>query len=318
MMDQSLSRHPPASEETSSLTHSEVVIYAATAANLGIAIIKFIAAGLSGSSAMLSEGIHSVVDTGNELLLLLGVHRSEKKADAGHPFGYGKELYFWSLIVAVLLFGVGGGMAFYEGIDHLLHPRAPADPFWSYVVLGTAAVFEGVSWSFAFRGMARIRKRWNLSLWQSVRQSIDPSVFTVLLEDTAALIGLGAAFLGIYLGHRYDNPYFDGIASMVIGLTLGVVALLLIRESKGLLVGEGAPAAVVTQIGDIVRNDPDVVQVRRLLTMVLGPEEVLLNLDVQFHDIPLAQVMAASKRIEQAVKQRFTRIQWIFIAPVEG
>lgn len=223
--------------------------------------MKFVAASITGSSAMLSEGFHSVVDTGNELLLLLGLHRGKQPADRQHPYGYGKELYFWSLIVAMVLFGIGGGVAIYEGILHLQNPRPLEDPFWAYVVLGVAALLEGTSWTFALREM--LAKKGNHSLWQSIRRSYDPSVFTVLFEDTAALIGLTAAFLGVYLGHRYANPYIDGAASIAIGVTLSVVALLLIRESKALLVGEAAKPEVVASIRELACNEAAVIKVDR-------------------------------------------------------
>lgn len=290
----------------------KLVIYVATGGNLAIAVMKFVAASITGSSAMLSEGFHSVVDTGNELLLLLGLHRGEQPADRQHPYGYGKELYFWSLIVAMALFGIGGGVAIYEGILHLLHPRPLEDPFWAYVVLGVAAVLEGVSWAFALREM--LARKGDYSLWQSIRRSYDPSVFTVLFEDTAALIGLAAAFLGVYLGHRYANPYFDGAASIVIGVTLAVVALLLIRESKALLVGEAAKPEVVASIRELACNEAAIIQVDRVLTMVFGPEEVLLNLEAQFDPaLSVAELSAAVCRIEQAIRKRHPAVKRIFL-----
>lgn len=197
---------------------SRTAVIAALAGNLAIAVSKFVAAGITGSSAMLSEGIHSVVDTGNQGLLLYGLHASRKPPNASHPFGYGKELYFWSLITAVMIFAVGGGMSFYEGIRHLISPSPITDPTWNYVVIGTAIVFESLSWSVAFREFRdSMRDRGFL---QTVHASKDPALFTVLLEDSAAIIGLLLALAGVGLGHWLANPYLDGAASVAIGVLL--------------------------------------------------------------------------------------------------
>lgn len=294
---------------------SKLIIFVAMGANFAIAVVKFIAAALSGSSAMLSEGIHSVVDTGNQALLLVGLSRSRQPPDADYPFGYGRELYFWSLIVAVLLFGVGGGMAIYEGVTHLMHPRPLEDAFWAYVVLGVAAVFEAISWSFAFRDL--MRRRQGRTLWQTIRASRDPSVFTVLFEDTAALLGLLAAFVGIYFGHRYANPYFDGAASIVIGTVLCVTALVLIRESKSLLVGEAVSPAIVASIKAVTNADSRVAAVGRALTMVLGRHEVLLTLDVRFQPgLSLQELALAVRELQQAIRDRHPDITRIFVEPI--
>ncbi len=291
---------------------SSFVVYVATAANLAVAITKFIAAAVSGSSAMFAEGVHSLVDTGNELLLLLGLRRSRRRADAYHPYGYGQELYFWSLIVAVVLFGIGGGVAIYNGASHLMRPRPLEDPFWAYVVLAVAVGLEGTSWFFAMSRM--VARTGGRSLWQTIRRSDDPSVFTILFEDSAALAGLATAFLGVYIGHRLNNPYVDGAASIVIGLILAIVALFLIRESKGLLVGEAANPEVVESITAIVRDDPDVVAVDRVLTLVLGPDDILLNLDARFHpSLSAAELAAAVSRLERALRQCHPSVRRIFI-----
>ncbi|MEO6824554.1 MAG: cation diffusion facilitator family transporter [Nitrosospira sp.] len=296
----------------SSSPKTKLVIYIAIAGNLVIAVMKFLAAALTGSSAMLSEGIHSMVDTGNQLLLLLGVNRSHQPADSEHPYGYGKELYFWSLIVAMVLFGVGGGMAIYEGISHIMHPRPLEEPFWAYVILGISMVLEGISWSFALRAL--LAEKGNHSLWQSLRRSYDPSVLTVLLEDTAALIGLTAAFIGVYLTHHFRNPYFDGAASIVIGITLCVVSMVLIRESKGLLVGEAATPEVVASVTALVLNEPTVIAVNQVLTLVFGPEEVLLNIEAQFvPSLSMIELAEAISRLECAIQQNHPRIKRIFI-----
>ncbi len=291
---------------------SRVVVYAAAAANLGIATTKFIAAGASGSSAMLSEAIHSLVDTGNELLLLLGLRRSERAADEQFPFGYGKELYFWSLIVAILLFGVGGGMAFYEGVTHLLHPQPLENPLWAYVVIVVAMAFEGTSFVVALRELQR--RPGPKKLLQKVHRSKDPSVFAVLIEDFAALLGLLVAFVGVFVGHWLNNPYIDGAASIVIGLILAAAAVALAHESRSLLVGESASPAIVADICKIVSKDPAVQAARTPLTMHLGPRDILLNLDVEFRDgISASEQIAAVSRIEDAIRKHHPAVKRIFI-----
>jgi cation diffusion facilitator family transporter len=296
----------------SSLRNKKVV-YVAISANLAIAATKFIAAFSSGSSAMLSEGIHSLVDTGNQMLLLLGIYNSQKPTDATHPFGYGKELFFWSLIVAIVLFGIGGGMAIYEGVTHLIRPHPLEDLTWAYIVLGAATVFEAISWHTAYRETLATRKGEG-GLWQAIRHSKDPSIFTVLFEDSAALLGLLAAFLGVYFGHLLHNPYFDAAASIVIGTVLCVVALLLIQKSRGLLIGEAADPEEIASIVWIARNEPAVAAINRVLTMYIGPNEVLLNLDVQFRSFLLAaQLSATVRRLEQAIRAQHPHIKHIFI-----
>jgi cation diffusion facilitator family transporter len=208
---------------------SKRAVYAAIAGNLAIAITKFIAAFITGSSAMLSEGIHSVVDTGNGLLLLFGIRKARKPADISHPFGHGKELYFWTLIVAILIFAVGGGMSVYEGISHINHPAQLRDPLWNYLVLGSALIFEGLSWGIALKEFRKTQGR--MSMWKAVRASKDPTTFTVLFEDSAAMLGLLVAFLGVFFSHRLNNTYLDGVASIIIGVILGVVAVL--RDDRG-------------------------------------------------------------------------------------
>lgn len=291
---------------------SPVVILAALGANLGIAVVKFIAAAVTGSSAMLSEGIHSLVDTGNEGLLLIGVQRSRRPPDENHPFGYGKALYFWTLIVAILVFAVGGGMSTYEGIRHLLSPRPVADPTWSYVVLGVAAVFEAGRWLVAYRKVRSGGR--GQSLWRTIHRSKDPTTFTVLLEDSAALVGLLLAFLGILLGEVLGNPYLDGVASICIGVVLAAVAVLLISESRGLLLGEGGDPELLASIGRIAAAEPGVRQLQRPLTMYFGPREVLLNMEVHFREeLSAAEIAATVARIERAIRAAHPEVKRIFI-----
>jgi cation diffusion facilitator family transporter len=289
-----------------------LAIYGALGANLLIAVTKFVAASFTGSSAMLSEGIHSVVDTGNEVLLLLGLKKSRKPPDERHPFGHGKELYFWSLIVAVALFGVGGGMSVYEGITHLRHPTPLEQLAWSYGVLGAAFVFESVSWVIAVRALLpEIREH---GIWRAVRRSKDPSIVTVLFEDSAALAGLVVAFLGVWMGQLLDSPRADGIASIVIGVILAGVASFLVYQSKGLLLGESADPEIVEDIRALAERIPAVAGVECPLTMHFGPDEVLLNLAIDFRpDVSAAQITSAIERLEHDVRERHPEVHRIFI-----
>ena len=291
---------------------SKKAIYAAIAGNFAIAVTKFTAAAFTGSSAMLSEGIHSLVDTGNGGLLLLGVHRSQKPADDAHPFGYGKELYFWTLIVAMLIFGVGGGVSIYEGILHVMHPSSLGDPTWNYVVLGLAVVFEGYSLTVAFKTFQTAKGE--ESTWKAIRTSKDPTTFTVLFEDAAAMLGLLAAAVGIFLAHRFENPALDGVASIVIGLILTSVALFIAYESKGLLVGEGADPEILQSIKAVAESDPAVQAAERSLTMHFGPHVVLLTMHIQFRGgLSGAELESAVNRLEAAVRNKYPEIKHVFI-----
>jgi cation diffusion facilitator family transporter len=296
------------------MPHQEkrVALYGALAANLAIAAAKFVAAGFTGSSAMISEGIHSVVDTGNQILLLFGIQRSRRPPDVVHPFGHGMEQYFWSLVVAMLLFGVGGGLSVYEGITHLLHPRPIESPAWSYASLGIAFAFEGISWLLAMRQLRpKIRQK---GIWKALRTSKDPSIIILFFEDSAALVGLVVAFCGIFLGQRWRTPIPDGAASIVIGLLLATVASFLVQQSRGLLLGESVSPEVLDSIRAIVRSDPAVVTAKDPLTMHLGPEEVLLNLEIDFRPgLPPGQITESIQRLEEEIRRRHPEIQRIFI-----
>jgi len=292
---------------------SKVVVWGAVVGNLGIACSKFVAAAVTGSSAMLSEGIHSTIDTGNGLLLLVGMRRSRRPPDAAHPFGHGKELYFWSFVVAVLIFGVGGGMSVYEGIKHLRHPVPIESPSWNYAVLGVAFVFESVSWGLAFKEMLAARRQGE-GLLHTVRGSKDPTVFSVLFEDSAALLGVIIAFVGVYFGHMLHQPWLDGMASLSIGLLLAGVALFLAYESRGLLIGESADPEQVASIARIVRRDPAVVGVAPPLTMHLAPDQILLNLTVEFQGgMGLEDLQQAIERLEDAIRAEHPQVRRIFI-----
>jgi cation diffusion facilitator family transporter len=290
-----------------------LAVYGAIGANLIIAVAKFVAAIFSGSSAMLSEGIHSVADTGNQLLLLLGITRSKIPPDELHPFGHGKELYFWSLIVAIILFGVGGGMSVYEGIIHLQHPSPIENPTWNYVVLGLGVVVEGAAWWIALQEILKVRRE-GQSLWQAIRASKDPAVFTVLGEDSAALIGLVVAFLGIFLAHRLNMPALDGVASLVIGTILIIVASYLAYESRDLIIGESADVPMIRGIRRLVKEDPAVVEIRRLLTMHLGPRNVLVAIELSFRpELSTADVRETVGRLERKIGQAYPIVGQIFI-----
>jgi cation diffusion facilitator family transporter len=298
--------HPEASQET------PLTIYGAIVANLVIAAAKFAAATLSGSSAMLAEGIHSLVDTGNEVLLLVGLRRSRRPADATHPMGYGMELYFWSLIVAVLLFGVGGGFSIYEGIHRLGHPSKGTAPGWNYVVLAISFVSEGVSWSIAARTLHRQER--GSSFWKKLHHSKDPSSFMVFGEDTAALLGILVAFAGVFLGQRWHATWPDAVASIVIGGILCCVAVYLVYETKHLLIGESASPEVVRRVRELATRQTGVLDAWRPASVHLSPDEVLLILNVRFQPQLSAEVVASTiDRIQQAIRDEYPEMKHIFI-----
>jgi cation diffusion facilitator family transporter len=282
------------------------VVNAAIFANGGIAVAKFIVAGISGSSAMLSEGIHSTVDTFNECLLLLGIRRSRMAPDELHPFGLGKELFFWGLIVAVLLFGLGAGMAIYEGITHLLKPRATTNLLWTYVVLGIAAAFEGYSFYVAYRTLGAHHDAGSPSnWWRRVRRSKDPSVFSVFVEDLAALTGIAFALLGVTLGALLHNPYFDGVASLLIGATLATAAAVLAHETRKLLVGESAPPDVVRSIREVAEREGAVIRSDTPLTMQLSPSQFFVTVDLHMRDgLTGDEQLESLERIEHGIREQ--------------
>lgn len=299
------------------MASSKTAIYSALVANLLIAITKFIAAAVTHSSAMVSEGIHSMVDTTNEILLLLGLHKSKKKPDEERPFGYGKELYFWSFIVSILIFGVGGGISFYEGVTHLQHPEPIQNPLWNYIVLGVAILFDGTSFVIALKNFNR--HRGDMPFWKAVKKSRDPSSFVVLFEDAADVVGLLIAFGGVYLGHRFNNPYFDGIASILIGLVLTAVSVVLTLESRSLLMGETASKHVLAAVMKIAEENPAVDQVKQQLSMVMGPEELLLIVRLTVQDNQSSQAIAdALDDVKQAIRKTYPLFKQIFIEVVEA
>lgn len=294
---------------------SRKIIFVAIVANLAIAGLKFVAAILTKSSAMLAEAIHSTADTGNELLLLLGLRRSTRPADALHPFGHGKVLYFYSLLVAVYIFAFGGGLSIYQGISRLRHPILPDHATWNYLVLAGAASFEFYSWFISYQELRR-RKDPNETVFDEIIGSKDPTVFTVFLEDSAGLIGTFLAFLGIILTRLFNNPLFDPLASILIGILLALVALFLGRETGALLVGERTNRARIRIMRQIIVSDPAVERVGRLFTMQMGPQQALLNVEIRFQrNLDIPQVELAIQRIKKHIRQKEPTVERIFVDP---
>ncbi|MEZ5828016.1 MAG: cation diffusion facilitator family transporter [Hyphomicrobiales bacterium] len=293
---------------------SRKVIFAALAANTLIAISKFVAASITGSSAMMSEGVHSVVDTGNQGLLLLGMSRAKRPADARHPFGYGAEIFFWAFVVAILIFALGAGISFYQGVDKLLNPHPITDPLVNYIVLAGAFVFEAFAWVIAYREFRKAQGTKRFSVITAVRQSKDPTIFTVLFEDSAAMLGLVAAAVGVYAASSLDVEWADGAASIVIGAILAGAAVLLARETKGLLIGEAASRQVVSGIREIIRDNGKVLHINELRTMHLAPHEILLAISVDFADGMSSQaVEKAVSQLEREIKQTYPEVRRVFI-----
>ena len=293
-------------------TGSKKVIYAALIGNGLIAITKFIAASITGSSAMLSEGIHSLVDTGNQVLLLNGLKRAQKPPDKDFPFGYGKEIYFWSFIVAILIFALGAGISIYEGILHILHPKPMTTPYINYIVIGFALVFEGFAWYFAFKEFVKSKGKW--SYITAVQRAKDPSIFVVLFEDSAALIGLVVAFLGIFLGQITGIVYFDGAASIVIGLILAGTAMWLAYETKGLLIGESANESVVQGIRQHALELDNVLHVNEVLTLHMGPDFIVVNISLEFMDEATADdIELTIEKLDKEIKENFSQVKRVFV-----
>lgn len=289
-------------------------VLAAMAANLVIMVAKFVAAAFSGSAAMFAEGVHSAVDTANQGIILFGVKRSRKPADEDHPFGYGKEVYFWALIYAVLLFGIGGGVSVYEGVTRLLSGRGEvAESYlWSYVVLGVALVSEGTSWVIAVRAVKQ-EERGNGFL-QKLFRSKDPSRFIVVGEDSAALFGVLIAAVGLGLTQWTGSPYPDAIASILIGLILGAAAIYLVAQSRRLLVGESTDPEVIEAIEAVTAKRDDIIEAGRPFTMHFGPERILVALDITFQrDLTADQVARAVDEIEAGIRECDPRVRRIFI-----
>ncbi|MCL7972009.1 MAG: cation diffusion facilitator family transporter [marine benthic group bacterium] len=289
-------------------------VVAAMIANGIIAVAKFIAAGVTGSSAMLSEGIHSVADTGNQALLLFGNRRSRKPADRTHPFGYSRELYFWSLIVAMILFGIGGGFSIYEGLKHLGHPELPTNVGWSYSILAIAFVVEAIALRVALRELGG--KGSGKSLWRRVRESKDPRVFVPVAEDISALAGVVVAFIGIFLARTLNLPVLDAAASIVIGGILCAVAVFLASETRALIVGESITDTLQRQVELICVEEEAVESIVRILGIYLGPDAIFLNLGLKFRpEIDVEAAAQAIERIESRIRQADPRFNRVFVEP---
>ena len=292
---------------------STKVIVIALLGNLAIAISKFTAAAITGAAAMFAEAIHSLVDTGNQALLLYGVKRAEKPADARHPFGYGMEVYFWSFVVAILLFSIGAGVSIFHGIEKIRHPHPVENPMVNYVVLVLAMAFEGYAWWAAYKEMNR-RRRPGEGVLQYVRRSKDAPLFTVLFEDTGAMLGLMVAFIGLLLAQALDWPALDGWASVAIGVLLAIAAITLAIETKALLIGEAADPELVRGVEDLAASDNRIQAVNEVLTMHLGPSDVLATISLDFVDNRTSQDVEASiTELERAIKEKFPEVRRVFI-----
>lgn len=293
---------------------ANLVLFGALAANLGIAIAKFVAAAISGSSSMLTEGVHSLVDSGNQILLLYGQHRARRAPDRLHPFGYGRELYFWAFVVAILIFAVGAGVSIFEGWRHIGEPEPLRNPTINYVVLAVAAVLEGTSWAIAVREVGS--KRGDLGWWQMVRRSKDPAGFIVLFEDSAALIGLVLAALGVWASHHFGDPRIDGVASILIGLVLALVAVLLAREAKGLLIGESASPALIEQVRAMIEKQPRISAVNEVRTIHTAPDAVFVAVSADFDDrMTMGEGELLIRAIEEELKTAIPALSSVYIRP---
>ncbi len=295
-----------------SASASKKVIFAALAGNSLIAITKFIASFITGSSAMLSEGIHSLVDTGNQGLLLYGMKQANKPASKEFPFGHGKEIYFWSFVVAIMVFALGAGVSLYGGVKHILHPSEIENVSVNYIVLGLAILFEGFSFFIALKEFKHVKGQ--LTYIEAVKQGKDPSIFVVLFEDGAALLGLVVALLGISLVQFTGILIFDGIASVIIGLILAVTAFILAIETKGLLIGESADPAIVQAIQEMVDELDPIERTNEVLTMHMGPEYILVNVSADFAPSASSDDVEQSiAMLDKKIKTRFPQVKRIFV-----
>ena len=293
------------------MASSRKVIIAALIGNLLISITKFFAAIVTGSSAMMSEGIHSVVDTGNQVLLLYGLKRAQRPADEAFPFGHGKEVYFWSFVVAILIFAVGAGVSIYEGIHHILHPQVIQNPLVNYIVLGLAILFEGAAWIFALKAFNRSKGK--MGYIEAVQRGKDPSMFVVLFEDSAAILGLLIALAGVALAQWTGVAMFDGIASVIIGMILGLTAIWLAYETKGLLIGESASRQVKQGIRNIALQQDGILGVNELLTMHMGPDFILVNISLKFQpQLTALDIESTIAKMENKISQTFPEVKRIF------
>ncbi|MFL6735424.1 MAG: cation diffusion facilitator family transporter [Sphingomonas sp.] len=291
-----------------------MAVIVALGGNFLIAVTKGVAAAASGSSAMLSESIHSLVDCGNEVLLLYGQHRASKPPDRLHPWGYGRELYFWSFVVALLIFALGAGVSIYEGIVHIRHSEPIPRPLMNYAVYAASAVFEGISWWFGWSAFKRVRG--NRPILAAVEASKDPPSFMVLFEDSAALVGLAVAAIATALSVGFAVPWIDGVGSILIGLVLALVALLLARESKDLLIGERAMPELSEAIRDMAEHEPGVLRVEGILTSQIGPQQVIANIGVEFDDrLRAPEIEQVIGHLETELRKNHPELFRVFVRP---
>jgi len=296
---------------------NQKVIYAALAGNLLVALTKFVAAWITSSSAMLSEGVHSLVDTGNQFLLLYGLRRAARPPDEAYPLGYGRELYFWSFIVALLVFALGAGVSIYEGILHIRHPVEISNPLVNYGVLGLAVLFEGGSWWVALKDFRRVKGK--RGWFQAIRESKDPTTFTVLFEDSAALMGLAIALVGTAASQWLDAPVLDGAASIAIGFVLAITAVLLARETKGLLLGEAARPELRRGIERVAMAHPGVDRAITQFTVHMAPDQVVGIVNVDFADrISSQELETAAAVIEHRIRETYPEMVAVFVRPRAG
>ncbi|WP_312334500.1 cation diffusion facilitator family transporter [Sphingobacterium sp.] len=296
------------------MNNNKKSIYSALAANLLIALTKFIAGSFTNSSSMISEGIHSTVDTANQLLILYGLRRSKKAPDKSHPFGYGKELYFWSFVVSILIFGLGGALSIYQGIAHMRQPQLMTDPFWNYIVLILSLIFEGTSFIIALKAFNKTRN--GLGWWDTIIKSKDPSSFLVVFEDGAAVAGLIIVMILMALSHSLKIPELDGLASIIVGLLLVFVSFILARESRSLLMGEGIASETRNKIAALVEQDICVLKTKNILSTYQSPEDVILMLIIDFKDdLDTEDITMAISRIRTSIKNEFKFIHYVIIQP---
>lgn len=301
----------------SATTASTRTLVVALLANLGIAVSKFVAAAITGSSAMLTEGVHSVVDSTNQLLLMWGRRAAKRPPDKLHPFGYGRELYFWSFVVAVLVFSLGAGVSVYEGILHIAHPEPPVSPIIAYVVLFIAFLLEGWSTIEAYRDFKKAKGR--LGWVKAILSSKDPPAFIVLLENGAAIAGIVTAAVGLLLTQFAHNPFYDGAASVLIGIILGCTAGLLAYESKGLLIGEAADPDLVRKLRELASGMPGVVGVGHVLTIHSSPDQITVMMNVDFDDDMRArEVERIVCRVEDEAQERWPQVRGLYVRPMQG
>ncbi|MCD9615900.1 cation diffusion facilitator family transporter [Chryseobacterium gleum] len=296
------------------MNNNQKSIYSALAANLLIALTKFIAGSFTNSSSMISEGIHSTVDTANQLLILYGIKRSKKAPDQSHPFGYGKELYFWSFVVSILIFGLGGALSIYQGVAHIMEPEIMKDPFWNYIVLFLSLIFEGTSFIIAIKAFNQTRN--GMGWWDAIVKSKDPSSFLVVFEDGAAVAGLIIVMILMWFSHSMQIPELDGLASVIVGLLLVFVSFILARESRSLLMGEGIASETRDKITRLAEKDAAVVKVKNILSTYQSPEEVILMLIIDLEEhLDTEEITEAIQRIRTDIKNEFKFVRFVIIQP---